>query len=223
MKHKLNLNLLISVSAVSVFLALVLSSAYFYNKFKKTELLLNNPTLAAKEEVTAVTAKLAVLMELPTKEEPVVVTVLDTNKLKGQQFFVNAKNGDKVIIYSKSNKAILYRQSINKIIEVAPVQMGDAQAPVKIGILNGTKTASTSAGMEKTLTTKISNIAVSQKGNAKGSYEKTLVIDVQENKPEMAKQLAQFVGGEVSKLPASEAMTPDDKKSVDLLIILGGK
>jgi len=222
MKQKLTLNQIISISAVSVFVTLIIASAYFYNRYKKTELLLNNPTLAAKEEVAAVTAKLGLLMELP-KEEAVIVTVLDTNKLKGQQFFANAKNGDKVLIYSKANKAILYRPATNMIIEVAPVQMGQSQAPVKIGILNGTPHASGSATMETALTAKISNISIAKKANAKGNYDKTLVVDVQGTKPEMAKQLADFVGGSVGKLPSSEALSSDESKSIDLLVIVGGK
>jgi hypothetical protein len=218
-KHKLNL--IISVSSVSIFLALVISSSYFYNKYKKTELLLNNPTLAAKEEVAALTSKISLVMELPKKEEPVLVTVLDTTKLKGQQFFANAKNGDKVLIYSKSNKAILYRPSTNKIIEVAPVQMGQEQAPVKIAVLNGTASASGSASMEKELITKISNITLVKNSKAKALYKKTLVVDVQGTRAEMVKQLAQFVDGEVSVLPKTEVISPEEKKNIDLLVIVG--
>jgi len=218
---------MISVGAVSVFVILVIVCAYFYNRYKKTELLLNNPTLAAKEEAATVTAELGLLMELPKNEVPTVATVLDTTKLKGQAFFANAKNGDKVVIYSKSNQAILYRPSTNKIIEVAPVQMSKTQTPtpvpVKIGILNGTPYATASAAMESALTSKIANVTVTKKSNANGTYEKTLIIDVQGNKGAMAKQLVQFVGGAVAPLPKEEVLTAEDKKNIDLLVIVGGK
>ena len=118
---KPKLKLIISVSSAAIFIALIIGSVYFYNRYTKTKLLLNNPTLAAKEEGAAVSAKVSLLMELPA-EEAAVVTVIDTAKLKGQPFFLRAKNGDKVLIYSKANKAIIYRPSTNKIIEVAPVR-----------------------------------------------------------------------------------------------------
>jgi hypothetical protein len=231
MTNKNKINLLISVGAGSIFAILVITSIYFYSRYKKTELLLNNPTLAEKEEASAVTIPLARLMELPKKEEPVVVTVLDTNKLKGQQFFANAKNGDKVAIYSKSNKAILFRPSTNKIIEVAPVQMGQnqplpsPQSPIKVGILNGTTHASRSAeivAVENELTTKINTITLLKKRNAKGNYDKSLVVDIHGNKSETAKQLAQLMKGEVSTLPEIEELTIDEK-NLDILIIVGGK
>jgi len=66
-------------------------------------------------------------MELPKDEEPTIATVLDKEKLKDQLFFAKAENGDKVIIYSKNQKAILYRPSINKIIDVAPISIAPPQ------------------------------------------------------------------------------------------------
>lgn len=67
------------------------------------------------------------IMELPQDEQPTVATVLDKDKLKDQGFFVKAENGDKVVIYSKARKAILYRESAKKIIEVAPIELSQAE------------------------------------------------------------------------------------------------
>jgi len=130
----------INIIVVLVMLVLIGTAYYFFSQYKKTQLLLNNPTLAAKEEVKKITDQLSKLMELPAKEEPIVVTVLDKKKLTGQDFFKRAENGDKVIVYSVSKKAILFRPSINKIIEVAPLNLGDTNQPVKIALYNGTTT-----------------------------------------------------------------------------------
>ncbi len=45
---------------------------------------------------------------------------------KGQPFFANAQVGDKVLIYYKAKKAILYNPTDNKIVEVGPIS--DPQA-----------------------------------------------------------------------------------------------
>ena len=63
-------------------------------------------------------------MVLPKDETPTLATVSDPEKLKDQRFFVNAVKGDKVLVYSLAKKAILYSPSLDKIIEVAPVNVG---------------------------------------------------------------------------------------------------
>lgn len=209
---------IVTTTIIIVVLVLVGTSYYFFNKYKKTQTLLNNPTLAAKEEVKKITDQVSKLMELPAKEEPIVVTVLDKNKLKDQDFFKKAENGDKVIVYSVSKKAILYRPSINKIIEVAPLNLGDANQPIKIVLYNGTTTVGMTASLEKELTGKVTNITIADKDNAKKTdYEKTLVIDLSGKKPELAKQLAVLLNGQVAKLPAGETAP----KGADLLTIIG--
>ena len=61
---------------------------------------------------------------LPTGETPTIATVTDASKLKDQAFFTNAVTGDKVLIYTNAKKAFLYRPSTNKIINIAPVNLG---------------------------------------------------------------------------------------------------
>jgi hypothetical protein len=71
--------------------------------------------------------KVGKLMELP-KETPTVAVIVDASKLKNQPFFANGKNGDKILIYTTLGKAILYRESLNKIVDVAPVSIGSSSA-----------------------------------------------------------------------------------------------
>ena len=73
-----------------------------------------------QEEITKVVQAVGKLMVLP-EEVPSVATVTDLDKLKGQAFFANAKVGDKVLIYVKAQKAILYDPVMNKIVELAPL------------------------------------------------------------------------------------------------------
>ena len=58
-------------------------------------------------------------MLLPEDEEPTVATVTNIDELKSQQpFFEQANNGDKVIIYVNSHKAIIYSPEKDMIINV---------------------------------------------------------------------------------------------------------
>src|ERR1035437_7789654 len=125
---KANKSLWLIVIVVILVIA-ALPSYYYYNQYHKAQLLLQNPKASATAEVTSLVDKVGKLMELPSSETPTIATVSDVTKLAGQAFFANAKNGDKVLIFTQTKEAILYRESINKIIQVAPVNLGTG-APV---------------------------------------------------------------------------------------------
>lgn len=71
-------------------------------------------------------AEVGKIIELPTGETPTVATISDVSKLKGQDFFKKAQNGDQVIIYPKAKKAYLYSTSLKKILEVEPISVPEA-------------------------------------------------------------------------------------------------
>jgi len=84
---------------------------------------LRNPDHAsqqAKADAAALKDKVAKLMQLP-EEEATVATVQDAEKLSGQEFFKDAQNGDKVLIFTAAKKAIIYRPDSNKIINSGPI------------------------------------------------------------------------------------------------------
>jgi hypothetical protein len=84
---------------------------------------LQSGTLTAAQ-TRQLAAKVGKLYLVPTDEQPTIATVLDVSKLSGQAFFVNAKDGDKVLLYTKNSLAILYRPSINRVVQVAPIDSG---------------------------------------------------------------------------------------------------
>lgn len=87
----------------------------------------NNPA-NVQEEVKKTVAEVSKLIELPTAEDPTIATVTDVDKLRAQPFFQNAQNGDKVLIYQGAKKAILYRPSTKRVIEVSPINIGSPSA-----------------------------------------------------------------------------------------------
>lgn len=199
------------------------STAYYYTRYQKAQLFLSNPNEASKEEIKSISQELGKLIELPRDDEPTVATILDKNKLKNEPFFTKAENGDKVILYTKSLKAILFRPSTGKVINFASLNISTPSAqtaqPVRIVIYNGTETTGLTQTLEKDLTSKANNIKVVSRENAKKTdYAKTLVVDLTGNQADVAEQLAQLAGGSVGKLPEEET---NPGSSAEFLIIVG--
>ncbi len=198
------------------------SAAYFYNQNQIAQKMLKDPTGASKEEIKAIAKALSKFMDLPTDEEPTLATVLDKEKLKDQPFFAKAENGDKVIIYTKSGKAILYRPSTGRIIDIAPINLGESQGMVNVYVLNGTSTAGLAKTFSAALKAQATNVTVLGEDTAKKTdYAKSVVIDVTGKKAELAKQMASLIGGEVSTLPAGEILPTVKDQTIDLLVIVG--
>lgn len=117
-----------TVLGVLVAIIAVAASIYFYVQWHQAQQLLKNPSLVAQQQTDQLIAQVSKLIEFPKNEVPTIATVSDVSKLKNQAFFQDAKNGDKVLIYTNARKAILYRPSENKIIDVAPINLGTVEA-----------------------------------------------------------------------------------------------
>jgi LytR cell envelope-related transcriptional attenuator len=198
-------------------------SVFFYFQYRNA---LNNPVVAGQLESQDLVKKISRLILLPQNEVPTVATVSDISKLKTQPFFHNSQNGDKLLIYTRARVAILYNPQADKVINVAPLNIGQGQSqassgatpiPMRIAIYNGTKVAGLTNTIEQQLKAKISNASFSVKQNAKNIYSKTIVVDLSGNQQQAATDLAKLVNGAVAPLPNGE-VTPANS---DLLVILG--
>lgn len=114
-----------------VIIIAVIPTIYFYTQNKNTTNKLNDlqnksQTSATLDEVVKQVGKLVIL---PSGEQPTLATISDASKLQSQPFFANAANGDKVLVYNKAGKAILYRPSLNKIVEMAPLNPTNQSSP----------------------------------------------------------------------------------------------
>lgn len=64
---------------------------------------------------------------LPEDEEPAIASVTDKTKLNST-LARRAENGDRILIYQKNRQAIVYRPSIDKIVDITPVQIDVPQS-----------------------------------------------------------------------------------------------
>lgn len=227
--------IILVVSGIVLALVIFVPTFYYYKKYQS----LKNSTVGTdksdKNQVNDLVSKIGKLYELPEGEEPTIATVSDKSKLPPQAFFAKAKNGDQVLIYTKAKKAILYRPSANKIIEIGPVSIntpsptaaspytnpsGDSISPtaasqIRVAIYNASKSLGLAASTEAKLKSKFKNITVVEKSNSKGDYAKTLVAEVRGGIKGVASDIADFLGGEVESLPPTEA-----KPDADILVIV---
>lgn len=224
---------LVIFSVIVILLIAILPSYYFYRQYKTAQKFIQNPSEIAKEETKKLITTVGKLIDLPTDEEPTIATVSDIEKLKDQPFFAKAKMGDKVLIYTNAKKAILYDPVANKIIEVAPVNIGNATAtgsatpqttaPVRVVLYNGTDVTGLTRNAEKDLKDKVATVDVLLKDNAKKKdYNKTLVIDLIGNKKDEAEKIAKALSGEVTTLPLGEEKPASiSGKTAEILVIIG--
>lgn len=209
----------------------VIPSVYFYGQYAaiKKEVVTGK---TKQEDPKALVARVAKHILLPTGEDPTIMTVTDKEKLSGQSFFANAKNGDKVLVFERAKKAFLYDPGADMVIEVGPVLettisgtvAGATPTPVTptapaasytFSILNATQVSGLARVYEATLLSKVPGARVVARGNAKGDYTKSLLVDVKGAHKAEAPVLAGTLGVSVAAMPVGEA-TP----SSDFLIIL---
>lgn len=107
--------------AVLILLLQTVAVVFFYDRVYREEEQLAHPSPASfvSNDTANVVTTIGRLIELPSDEEPTIATVQDTEKLKDQPFFANAKNGDKVLLYTKAKKIILYDPVGSRVVNVA--------------------------------------------------------------------------------------------------------
>ncbi|OGG35498.1 hypothetical protein A2363_05230 [Candidatus Gottesmanbacteria bacterium RIFOXYB1_FULL_47_11] len=218
--------IIIIISALLLLVLAVIPSVYFYNKYQTLQKQLSVAEI--KDDIPALTALVGKLILLPEGETPTVMTVTDKEKLSGQLFFANAKNGDKVLVYEKAKKAFLYDPDENKVIEVGPILTSTpsgtltpqatppaTQKVYTFAVLNATLTKGLAERYATTLVSKVPEAEVVARGNAKGDYTKSVLVDVTGTRKDEATTLAKTLGLDVSPFPAGES-TP----SAEFLIIV---
>lgn len=82
----------------------------------KSEYLLDTSDAVLVEE------EVAKYFLIPNRESPSVVPITDAASMRDNPFFANAQDGDTVLIYHALGRAILWRPSEKKIVDVVPVK-----------------------------------------------------------------------------------------------------
>lgn len=204
-KHRLRI---VAVCLVVIIALVTISGIYLINH--------KTPSSSPKAQMQALVNKVGRLMQLPTNEQPTVATVTDQAQLSQQPFFDNAKNGDKVLLYTKNKLAILYSPSENKIINVGPINGSLSYDKFSVSISNGTKNSQYTNDVVTQLNASFPEAKVAEKSSASQTYPDTIVIPVNSSDDNIAAMIANVIGGKIGIVPIGET-TPN----TDILIIIG--
>jgi len=208
------------------------AGGYFYYKYQK---LAKSPAVQSQKDFDSTLTDVGKLIVLPDDEQPSVATIADVEKLRETEpFFNKAENGDKLIAYSKALRAILYRPSNNKIIDVVPLVINndqslqgdvnapqgpeEAQASPSVTIYNGTGNPGLGQEAKTVAETAEAPFAIAGVVNAaKTSYTTPIIVDISKTHSNEALNLAKLFSGSVAGSVPDGEIAPD----TDLLIILG--
>jgi hypothetical protein len=125
-KPKQKFNKKIIITAVVVIVIAVLATILILQRNEINNL--SDPSASSKQaeqEAISLRDKVQKLMQVPD-ETPTIATVQDAEKLASQEFFTDAKDGDKVLIFTNAKKAVIYRESENRVINSGPIVLNSA-------------------------------------------------------------------------------------------------
>lgn len=215
-----------------ILVAGVVGGSLLYLAHNKPEVLGLSSINQQQKETAALLEEVSKLMALPKDEAPTVATVSDIEKLKGQSFFKSAQNGDKMLIYASTKKAILYRPSEKRIIDVGFVNLNQTASSsantnattspsvtsMRFALFNGTGTVGATKPTETALKTLYKESVISERAVAsKTDYTDSLLVDLDGNRGEDTKKIAEALKIAVGALPDGEKKP----EGADFLIIVG--
>ncbi len=171
-----------------------------------------------QDEAKKFVTEIGKIAKLPD-ETPSIATITDASKLKEEPFLKDAKNGDVLLVFSKSGKVILYDPVNKKIVNMTTLSTENSFSQAyKVAIRNGTKTTGLTNKTEDELKKVMGVVNVVARENAsKDTYEKTTVSILNPKAADFAQSIAKALNAQVADLPAGESKLTE----ADIIIIIG--
>jgi hypothetical protein len=190
-----------------------------------------------KAQVQEFLDKLQSIALVPLDEAPTLATIVDISKLREEAFFKNAEIDDKLFVYQQAQLAILYRPSVEKIVNMATLfdqSGGKAKSPAspqvqgsstqatsgaqlqyKLAVYFATDSSLLRAKVGKALNTMPSIEVVKEALTRETTYTGVTIVDLKGGQSTIVTELVKKLGGEKGSLPEGE-----DKPDADILAIV---
>lgn len=199
---------------ILMLLSLIAISTYFFISRGKND--------DSRAQLNKTISKLSSLMVLPENEEPTLATVDNPGALTDPQLKAVAKTNDKVLLYYTAKKVIVYRPSVNKIVDIFPLILDPSvteSLDAKVEIRSGNGKPETSEQVKNIIIKDYKNLSVKEIGNAsRQDYPSTVIIDLTDGqKYNLVNNIINEIGATRGVLPNGEPK-PDN---IDILIITG--
>lgn len=142
---------------------------------------------------------------------PAILSVVDDNKTT-QPFLEQAQNGDKVVLYYKAKKAVLFRPSEQRIVHEGAYVPPDA----KIFVRKGTSDNGRVTALKEQLKGMQDVELTSEDVSPRQDYQGLTLVHVTDRYDDKIMELEKLLNTKVVRMPAGESF-PD----ADILIIVG--
>lgn len=107
----------------------------------------------SEKQIKTLVTKVSKLINVPA-ETPVIATIIKADQLIAEQkFYAGSKDGDYLMVFPTAQKAIIYRESENKLINVGPIIV-DQKATSTKSVTVETNATTTKATTTKATSTK---------------------------------------------------------------------
>jgi hypothetical protein len=169
----------------------------------------NNPDLSTDALIITVSRQ----ANISGDPNPAILTVIDKEKTN-QPFLDESKNGDRVLLYYRAQKAVLYRPSDNKVIKVGAYTPPAAKIQIRQGTTDEKRVTAATDLLKKVTNTEIKT----RDDSAVKNYAETIVINVTNRYDKEVEAVAKALGTTPRTPPQNETI-PD----ADILVIVGAK
>jgi hypothetical protein len=124
-----------------IIIFVVLFGFAVFQKFNSAEKLPKGQL--SDKQIEVIVKKVSKLINIP-KEIPAIATIIKADKLIAEQsFYIGSKDGDYLIVFPQAQKAIIYRENEDKIINTGPIVI-DQSATTTQSVVMETETVATS-------------------------------------------------------------------------------
>ncbi len=210
-----------------VIIAVLIGSMFYFHWFGVGLSAQQRAQIELKAAVTAV----GKLILLPKNETPALAKITNAKKLAVQQpFFTNAKDGDELLIFQKSSRAIIYSPSRNIIVNVGPIQRPSKPSAVatprtlhtpqnvSVEVLNGSNKSGIAASSAKIISS-LGDKVVGVTDAKKSDYKKTIVIDIARTSASAA--AANTIAKKLNATVTQSLPNGESNSKADVMVILG--
>lgn len=128
-------NKLLGFVVFVILLGLAGGTVFLYTKYSETKKEVEKlSTVQGQQELSktqtqALLGEMRQIIIMPDNEDPVVATITDINQLKDKEFYKDAQNGDRVVVFANAKKAYIYSPERKLIVNVGAFQLDEkAQA-----------------------------------------------------------------------------------------------